>query len=168
MARIAVQQSAAVTNAIALETTEIGEEIAEYFGDVVGDWKNKPTFRVVVTVNDQKIALEVVATGDGADKWLWISRGTGRWGPKKQSYTIRPKGDYPLRFQTGYSARTAAVAKYDQGDGKKYGDWRTTYEVEHPGIESRLFEEEAQKNILPTARRRLNNRIRREVRKVNR
>lgn len=168
MARLAIRQSNAVREAIRDEVKLIGDEVAEYFSDVVSDWDTKPKFSVRVTVNDKKIALNVVAVGAGADRWRWISRGTGQWGPKRAKYPIRPKGDYPLRFRGGYSAKTAAVAQHNVGDGSRSGDWTSTYEVMHPGIEPRKFEEESQNRIKPTFSRRVNNRIRREVRKISR
>lgn len=165
--RQAVRQVAAVKNGIEEELTAIGVEWRDYFNDVVSSWKNKPRFIIHYATNDREITLEVYAVGNAADVWGWINRGTGKWGAKGQPYPIRPKQPgYPLKFRGGYNPRTKPVAMYDVGNGKASGEWRSPMEVMHPGIEPRKFDEAAQENIKPYFRRRINNSIRREVRKI--
>jgi hypothetical protein len=51
------------------------------------------------------------------------------------------------------------------GPGVATGPWRTPVEVEHPGIEPRLFEEHIAERFAPQFRQRIENLIRREIRK---
>lgn len=143
------------------------EELRGYFQQVTASWKseNKPRFTIRVKRGQDFVQWQVVATSNG-DIWEWINRGTGLHGPKRAAYRIRPKGNYPLRFRSGYSPKTMPIARYDVGSGKATGDYVTTYEVTHPGIKPREFDSEATKNIQPKLTRDVNNAIRRAIRSI--
>lgn len=101
------------------------------------DWDTKPVFTHEV-VDVQDVTELRLQTND--NRWAWIDKGTGTFGAGSgRPYTIRPKGNYPLRFQTGYSARTAPIAQSGVGTGEASGNFVSAYSVEHPGIRNRDF-----------------------------
>jgi len=79
------------------------------------------------------------------------------------------KGPYPipkiivpgkfLRFRTGYSARTAPIAKFNVGTGMANGGWVTKKQVMHPGIKKRKFMETFLEDMTPPLERRVQTRI---------
>ena len=139
---------------------EIGEEWRAHYLRVVQQWSNKPQFTSRVRVPEKNtITLYVFAEGENALIWGYVDKGT-------KPHIIRSKGDYPLRFRGGYSARTQPVAQYNQGDGRAHGQWVSKYQVNHPGNEARKFGEDAEKKIRPKFDRVLNNAIRRGINRV--
>lgn len=119
---------------------------AMFFSRVVNNWKLKPRFVVQSRMTEKVYYAAVKPSGEHGDKFVWIDVGTGRHGPKKQSYIIRPKNAAVLRFQTGHNPRTAPIARFGVGDGGYSGDTVFANEVEHPGIKSRLFNEKYDEN----------------------
>ena len=57
---------------------------------------------------------------------------------------ILPKGDYPLRFQSGYSAKTSPGLISSKNDGPS-GEVVYARGVIHPGTEARNFDATIQK-----------------------
>lgn len=143
-------------------------DLRTYYSDIVSQWKGKPRFTIKRRKTDESIQVAVVAVGDGAQNWIYINYGTGKWGKRKQPYKIRPVRAPALAFRTGYNARTQPTARYDVGDGKATGDYRTAQEVTHPGIEPRRFIQEARANIRRTLPREINQVIRRSARRAAR
>lgn len=141
----------ALPRAITDTFVEYGSERQRYFTQVVANWEGKPRFIVQVNRDGNVINLRVVAVGRHANKWYWVDRGTGQAaGNREDRYPIRPHGDYPLRFQVGYSPYTEAPARHNAGDGSRFGDWVSTYLVEHPGIEPREFTQKIRRDQLRT------------------
>jgi hypothetical protein len=100
------------------------------------DWSTKPAFTHDVVSENNTTELRL-RTND--NRWAWIDKGTGRFGDRGEPYVIAPLGDYPLRFQTGYSAKTAPVARSGVGSGQANGAFVSTNVVIHPGIRNRDF-----------------------------
>lgn len=140
-----------------MNTVERRKLIAE-FDSVVLNWKHRPKF--IATMGDKggDFILSVRPAGKEAQKWRWVSRGT------KGPYKIRAKNAKTLAFRTNYQPRTKPGYVFG-GPGKASGPWRTPVEVEHPGIEPRLFEEHIGKRFAPMFRERIENVIRKEIRK---
>ena len=128
------------------------------FKSVVLDWKGKPRFIAKMGDKDGDFVLSVRPAGKDAKKWNWVSRGT------KGPYKIRAKNAKTLAFRTGYKPRTKPGGTFG-GPGVASGPWRTPVEVTHPGIEPRHFEENIAKRFAPMYRERIENLIRREMRK---
>lgn len=144
----------------------VAHEQKAYYRDVVGGWSRKPQFRTISEISNEVIRFKVEPHGDHKNLWIWLNRGTGLHGPKKRAYKIRPKTAPALRFQTGYSAKTAPGAQYDVGDGSKSGAWVQKQEVTHPGIKPRGFVDDSTKNLGRTFRRNVENIIRRSARRA--
>lgn len=143
-----------------------GNANLRYFQQVVASWRGKPRFDVRVSVTPDLTQVLVTARGEFAQRFDWIDQGTGTWGPKGQPYLIEPRGDYPLKFQTGHNPKTAPGGKFNQGNGQASGDWVTTYGVMHPGIEPRDFSGTFAKNARPTFKQTIENAIRRGARRA--
>lgn len=142
------------------ELRSIGDEWEVYYRTVVQQWSRKPRFISRIKVAPDVLELRVLADGDNAEIWYFVNDGT-------EPHIITPKAPgYPLRFQTGYSARTAAPAKFNQGDGRAYGSWVSKYSVNHPGTEAREFDVEAAKRIRPNLGKRIANAIQRAIRRL--
>ena len=150
------------------ETEKMGRQMERYKKQVVSSWRKKPRFVAVLDLANNRIALTVEAQGENGQIWRWVDEGTGKAaGNRSDDYPIRPKAPgYPLRFQTGYNARTQPVAAYDVGDGSRNGDWVSTYEVRHPGIEPREFTIQSRKMLQSQFRKRIMQAIQRGIRKA--
>ena len=132
--------------------------LLDEFKSVVLNWKHKPKFIAKMGNKGGAFVLSVRPVGKEAQKWRWVSQGT------KGPYTIRAKNAPTLAFRTNYKPRTKPGGVFG-GPGIATGPWHNPIEVTHPGIEPRLFEEVIGKRFGPQFRRRINNLIRREVRK---
>ena len=138
--------------------TEERRRLLAEFNSVVLNWKHRPKFIANMGEKGGDLTLSVRPAGKEAQKWQWVSRGT------KGPYKIRAKNAPRLAFQTNYQPRTKPGGSFG-GPGKATGPWRTAQEVTHPGIEARLFEEYIANRFAPEFRRRIENLIRREIRK---
>ncbi len=151
------------------ELTEASQTMAVFFGLAVTKWKNKPKFTPALTLTPKLLVSDVNISGKkkAVNIWHWIDKGTGKFGPKKRPYIIRPKRPgYPLKFQSGYSAITQPVAKINVGSGKSSGPTVRAMEVKHPGIKARKFTETAEEILSPPLKRRMENALRRASRKI--
>lgn len=160
------------------EMEQIGETIRLELVANTLTWKNKPKFTKKLTIRRTLLAVDV--TVDKRTKagkiFTYVSGGTGKWGKNARPYKIRAKtrNGVPgkLKFQTNYIPKTEAVkpnahiAKANVGPGVAIGPWRQADEVEHPGIEPRHFVEVAVNGLQPSFRKRIENAIRRAVRRA--
>lgn len=140
-----------------INTVERRKLLAE-FKSIVLNWKGKPKFIAKMANKGGDFVLSVRPVGKNAKKWNWVSRGT------KGPYKIRAKNAKTLAFKTNYKPKTRPSGVFG-GPGVATGPWRNPVEVTHPGIEPRLFEEVIAKRFAPMYRRRIENLIRREIRK---
>lgn len=126
--------------------------------DVVRDWRHKPKFVVAYTIRPDYLHVHVYADGKNAKIWRYVDEGT-------RPHKIVPRNPNGfLKFQAGYSARTAATAKYRVGSGRASGAWVQKREVNHPGNEAREFTETFSEEEAPEFRRNMENAFRRGLR----
>ena len=140
-----------------MNTVERRKLLAE-FKSVVMNWKHRPKFIAAMGDKGGDFVLSVRPAGKEAQKWRWVSQGT------KGPYKIRAKNAKTLAFKTNYKPKTKPGYVFG-GPGVATGDWRTPVEVTHPGIEPRNFEEHIGNRFAPMFRERIENLIRREIRK---
>ena len=125
------------------EMRRTGERWGAYYKRVTEQWAGKPQFDIKVTFNGRKYSLTIVPKGEFADRWIWVDEGT-------DPHIIRPKKPgYPLRFKSGYNAKTAPIAQANVGDGRSFGSTVSKYFVSHPGNEPREFSSAAARQIEP-------------------
>lgn len=159
--QILIRQSDEMYKELEAEMTAIGQVAVKNFEFVVKDWDDKPQFAFTQRISPNQIYLSIVPFGKNAKIFIWVDQGT-------REHIIRPRGaGYPLRFQTGYNAKTAPIAQYGVGDGSYSGDWRASYEVVHPGTEAREFTREFLLFINSQMQRRVENALRRGIRRAN-
>lgn len=143
--------------AIKTELTVIVYEMRTHFRRVTARWKGKPGYKWVIRADRSEIGATFGPTPNETGKrWHGIDYGTGRHGPKKRAYPIRPKRAKYLRFQTGYSPNTRPVARYNAGLKRATGPWAQKVFVLHPGIKPRHFTKDyVDKQIRPNFRARI-------------
>lgn len=97
------------------------------------EWDHKPEFPVrgpAIVGGD--LVTTVVPAGPNAQIFEWVDLGT-------EEHDIVPRGDYPMTFRTGYAAKSVSGTLWPTGGIGKFGPYRSTYFVKHPGIEPREF-----------------------------
>lgn len=147
---------------------ETGNVLLTMHKDVVSDWskpEHKPNFRRNRMQTRDYLAMQVnLGKKKGDMIYRWVDRGTKPYLIPK--FGPAPPGR-PLRFRTGYEARTLPIAKYRQGRGIATGPWVSKYRVQHPGIRARKFTETFNKDIRPVFRQEIDNGFRRLARKYS-
>lgn len=142
---------------------QAGEDMISSARQATSDWTHKPQFQKRTEISPSLLIVTVFPTGRNATIFTWVDQGTE--GP----YTI-PKfpRQWPkrklLKFRGGYSARTAPIAKSNQGTGRASGAWVSKLQVRHPGIRARKFLLTFSEELRPPLNRRVNNEIRRRLR----
>lgn len=150
----------AARRVLAEELTELGNDQKDYFEAVTSDWKRKPNFKVLTIITPTELGYAVIAIGENSDIWQYVDEGT-------RPHIIRPKSpEKPLAFRGNYSARTAPIAKAHVGSGQSSGAWVKTFVVFHPGSDARLFAETYLKDNTTERRRRIENALRRAIRRA--
>lgn len=142
------------------EMRSTGERWKAYYKRVTAQWAGQPEFDVKVTFNGRKYSVTITPKGEFADRWIWVDEGT-------DPHIIRPKRPgYPLRFKSGYNARTEPIAQANVGNGKSFGGTVSKYFVSHPGNEAREFSSAAARQIEPGFVDNLNNAVIRGTNRV--
>ena len=92
-------------------------------------WRHQPDFQVIQEVTPTSIEL-LVGTDDKV--YGYVDRGT-------RPHWIAPrKPGYPLRFRSGYKAKTVPGV-LNSGPGGAFGGWVRAMRVWHPGTRARGF-----------------------------
>ena len=113
--------------------------------DTVREWTHRVEFVEVMTLERTWIEAHIKPDGEAVKIFQYVDLGT------KGPYIIAPKTPGGrLRFQTGYSARTQPIAKYNQGTGQSFGAWVQAKSVMHPGIDARKFLETYLTDLIPS------------------
>lgn len=123
---------------------EAGKIVKRDHERVVAQWDHKVKFGYVYDVSGNEISANVYAYGANKKIWFWVNYGT-------KPHIIRPKKKKFLKFQTGYSPRTARGGF--GGPGKAFGGWVSAKEVHHPGIRAREFTKDITNRARPRFRR---------------
>jgi hypothetical protein len=157
---LARQRKYATEEAIA-ETDATAEDGLTYHRKVVREWAHRPGFRQQKYSSPNTYSIKLVPTGRYARLWTYVDKGT-------KPHLIAAKNVPFLKFQTGYSARTAPVAKYQQGTGQSFGPWVAAAVVQHPGTEARKFTETWIDELEPPFPDRIQAAVQRGIKKANR
>lgn len=110
-------------------------EQVETLNEAVKSWENKVVFRVQEKQERGVTKFQIVA--EGSEEALrifgYVDKGT-------EPHVIRPKtAEGVLAFATGYSPKTAPIARADVGAGVATGVTAFARSVDHPGTEAREF-----------------------------
>ena len=144
------------------ELTLIGNLVIGELDEGVSDWTNQPEFKKTLTLQPALIAVLVTTKGrKKANKiFKYVDEGT-----KGPYYIFPKKKGGRLRFKTGYDPKTQPPGKFKAGTGQSFGEWVSKEFVLHPGIKARNFIKTIDENIKPTFRRRIENALRRGMRR---
>lgn len=167
--RALIRYDKAIRAELRAESYQTAKDVERWLKIATRTWSpaNKPKFKIRVTIKPLFTLIEINPDGQKSNVFIYVDQGTGLYGDKKQAYLITPKEPGGmLKFRTGYSAKTAPVAKINVGTGQATGDWVSTPEVLHPGIKGRKFTDTVINELKPDFRRRINNALRRAVNKT--
>lgn len=134
------------------------DDIMSTSRDAVQQWRNRPDFGDEFTVTKQRIECLIKPKGNRKviAIFKYVDLGT-------KPHLIFPKvPGTMLAFRSGYSARTAPVALYNQGSGQSFGKLVKSFGVAHPGSKPRLFMRTYMEKITPA----LEVRVQREITKA--
>lgn len=160
---IIAKQKKFIASEIEFELRSTGQELKTSHDKVTRDWTHRPTFRSQTTNTPAFKSVKIVPQGQHKLIWKYVDLGT-----KPHPIPLSPKATGFLKFQTGYSARTAPVAKFNQGTGRKFGAWVTVKTVKHPGNKPRKFSETFLEELSPSFEDRINAAVKRGLDKANR
>lgn len=163
-----IRQDKAVRADLRAEMRATSRDMANWLTIAVRGWKKKkPRFVGRVEIRPDRLRAFVDVAGTAKKIFVYIDQGTGRYGPKKRPYVIEPKQPNKLlKFQKGYSPKTAPVARINVGTGQRSGGWVSKVRVIHPGIKARKFTETVSENLKPSFDQRIDRAIRRGISKV--
>jgi len=141
--------------------------LLEYGNKVVANWEHKPQFKARKSVTKDAISVDVWPAGPHRDIWIWVSRGTGLYGPKHRKYPITPKKPGGvLVFPSVYIPKTRPRGPSYSGPGSSSGPTIFAKKVMHPGIKPRHFEEAWARWGKTWFRREMENAMRRGARRA--
>jgi hypothetical protein len=112
------------------------KDILLEFEITTATWEHQVKFEREISVGPASIDI-LVGTDD--EIYRYVDEGT-------RPHMIYPKGDYPLRFQSGYNAKTTPgliSSKY----GGSFGDVVYARGVSHPGTKAREFDKNITKKM---------------------
>lgn len=148
--KLIVRKQKAIRKELRDEATAVGREMKDWLTVAVREWSSKPRFAATVTIKPDDIEIKIKVAGTMKMIFHYVDQGTGLYGPKKQPYVIEPKTPGGvLKFQSGYSARSAPGAKIGMGSGQSFGDWVSKRSVIHPGIQPRNFTDKVVEELNP-------------------
>lgn len=132
-----------------------GQLINDFRG-TVASWDTQVDFAGRKYILTDELRLIVYPTGAGAQIWTYVNEGT-------RPHLIQAKGRKPLRFKTGYRAKTQPGSA-SSGAGGASGPWASKRAVHHPGTTGRHFEKPIAAKNRDAFRRLAENALRRAVR----
>lgn len=156
---ILARQKKAIEREVTQELRDTGQEGVSHFNKVTRSWSHQIKFRAETKLQPSLYTVKIAPQGRHKNLWIWTDLGT-------KPHVIRAKNAPFLKFQTGYSARTAPVAQFNQGTGQSFGEWRQVTEVDHPGNEPRKFTETFMKKLTPSLQDRIQAAVKRGIAKV--
>lgn len=168
--RIVVSRDRLLRQELRDEMTRAANALELLHEQSVRGWSFEVRFIKSISVTRNLIAALVRpdARTKAGKIYTYVDKGTGLHGPRQQAYKI-PKFVTPdsklLKFRTNYQPKTKPVAKANAGPGTATGGWVTKQQVTHPGIEARKFSETYIERLSPSFKRRIDNAIRRAVRR---
>lgn len=113
-------------------------------------WQHKPVF--IIKFAPDRLSAQVYTTSKIYD---WVDAGT-------KPHLIRPKGNYPLRFMTGFQPKTR-VMQITSVSGRRGTTPVAARVVHHPGTKARNFT----KVILRASKRNFQKRLQQEIMKAS-
>ena len=151
-----------VTRKVMRDVARMAEQEAmKRYQRTTSTWSDRPRFESSTDYTSNSVTVSV---GTDNDIYGFVDKGTGLWGPKRAKYEIKPKGPgYPLRFRSGYKAKTTPGV-LGSGGGGPFGPTVTAWSVMHPGIKTRGFTAMIFKQVSEIIQRRTMDRLHKAIR----
>lgn len=163
-----IRQDKSIRKELRAEMQDVAQEFADWLTVATNTWKQvKVRFAPRVEIKPGMLRAFVDVAGTGKKIFGYIDKGTGKYGPKKKAYEIKPKPpNKVLAYQKGYKPKTGPGAQINIGPGKATGKWVRVKKVMHPGIQPRDFTKTVGKELKPSFDKRIDNAFRRGIRKA--
>ena len=147
--------STIITDALEKECEAIANDILLDYELTTSTWEHQVAFQKLTQVGPDGITILV----DTDDKiWKYVDLGT-------KPHMIRPKGNWSLRFKSGYKAKTTPgiIPAHKGGSSGKdvYRKW-----VKHPGTKARNFDKVITKLWKPKFTKRLETVLKNSVKRT--
>lgn len=117
---------------------EGGEILKKAAEGVTSNWSDRPKFEVHVKLGSSPEQGIICWVTSDDERYNWIDRGTGKWGPRHSAYPIRAKPGRLLAFPSVFTPKTRPNS-LQAGPGSIGGPMVYRQTVMHPGIEPRNF-----------------------------
>lgn len=130
--RVARRMQPTVLTEVGMALLFTAHKYVEWFQAKVSLWDDKPTilYDVDVKPNLWRVVIWLDMSKTGSKKFVWSDVGTGKRGPHKQEYIIRPVNAKALKFSVPYLAKTPPTGPTNKLPA---GTYLADYIV-HPGI----------------------------------
>lgn len=163
-----IRQDKALRKELREEMGTTAQDMVNWLGIAVKGWsKVKVRFAPRVEVLPERLRAFADVSGTGKKIFGYIDKGTGKWGPQKKVYEIKPKPpNKVLSFRKGYKPKTGPSAQINIGPGKATGKRVIALKVMHPGIEPRNFTKVVSRELKPSFDQRIDKAIRRAIKSV--
>lgn len=142
LSRILRKQRNAAAREVSILLSTVGDELKADHEKIVRTWEHRPQFKIKKVTRPGMQTVQIIPFGVYKNIWTYVDQGT-------KPHIIAAKNAPYLVFQTGYSARTAPVARANVGTGSASGAWVKKKEVQHPGTKARKFSETLLEEINP-------------------
>lgn len=113
------------------QRTDTGPDLLRMFKDTTNGWQTDINFQDKQIMNSRRIAMQVAPFGRGKKIYSIVNQGS------PAHVIVAKKGN--LRFQTGYRSATRP-GQLMSGSKRRFGAFRMTSVVHHPGFEAREFD----------------------------
>ena len=117
---------------------EGGEILKKAAEGVTSNWSDPPKFEVHVKLGSSPKQGIICWVTTEDERYNWLDRGTGLWGPKHREYPISAKPGHVLAFPSVFEPKTRPNS-LRAGAGSSGGPTVFRQTVMHPGIEPRNF-----------------------------
>lgn len=163
-----LRQDKAIRKELREEMQVFAQDEANWLSIAVQGWKKvKVRFAPRVEVLPDRLRAFVDIAGSGRKIFVYIDKGTGKYGPRKKAYEIKPKPPNKiLSFRKGYKPKTGPGAQINIGPGKATGKRVIALKVIHPGIQPRDFTKTVSKELKPSFDQRIDRAFRRAIKSV--
>lgn len=118
--------------------TQIGPRIHKLFDQTIEGWSDKPAFR---ESGHNWLSEVAVSVRTSSARYAYVNNGT-------PAHIITPKRHGMLRFRPGYVAGTKPRVLSSRKPSR-FGDYVSSWRVNHPGIAPRDFDVEIAEQIFP-------------------
>lgn len=125
------------------------DDLQDDLETVTERWEHRVKFTQDWSESPHSYEVVIKPTGENKKIFGYVDKGT-------KPHLIQPLNPTnKLKFQTGYSPRTAYRGQTNVGTGQSYGAWVSKAQVQHPGSKGRDFSGQVLDDLDPSLVRRV-------------